>query len=147
MKSPALNVRGFILSQGLDDGWPVFVGTEPSVGDNVITVYDTGGTHANADGEYDDPTIMVRVRARDYSAGYNAATRIKRELLALKNAYFGGFIYTGFWLLSDISRTHRDDNLREIFTVNFRAMREPEPTVTGITWDGGVTWDNGVYWL
>ena len=106
-------------------GWGIFVGKEPVSPDTCITVYDTGGTMGNPDGEMYDPTIQVRVRTHVYPDGYSKAAQIRDLLILPTSFYSDNWLYTGVWLVSDVAKIGTDDNGRELFTVNFRLMRQP----------------------
>lgn len=104
--------------------WPVFVGTRPPDPSNAVTVYDTGGNQANADVPLYDPTIQISVRSVEYFAGYDKASEIRDALILPTSCTLSGWFYTGFWLISDVAKIGRDDNNRELFTFNLRAMRQ-----------------------
>lgn len=121
-RSPAMDIAALIRDS--ESGWTVYEGNEAPSPDNAVTVYDTGGGQANADGPLYDPTIQVRVRSLSYATGYTKALAI-RDLLMIRTArIIGSWHYTGFWLISDVAKIGRDDIDRELFTVNFRLMRE-----------------------
>lgn len=147
MDSAAMHVAQYLVSVGLvtiptvpqpgirlrapddmvlnsNDGWQCFVGTRPPEPNNAVTVYDTGGTQANADGPLYDSTIQVSVRAVEYFPGYSLAMAIRDALMIPTAREIDGWHYTGFWLISDVAKIGRDDNNRELFTVNFRTMRQ-----------------------
>lgn len=125
-RSPAMDIADLIRTNEAE-GWTVYTGNEAPSPDDAITVYDTGGGQANADRPLYDPTIQVRVRSREYADGYTKALAI-RDLLMIRTARdIGIWHYTGFWLVSDVAKIGRDDSDRELFTVNFRLMRERQP--------------------
>jgi hypothetical protein len=69
--------------------WPVFVGSEPEEPDNVLTVYDTVGTHDGKEmfgGEtYRHHGIQVRARGRNYADCYARLNRA--QTLMSETAY------------------------------------------------------------
>lgn len=128
MLSPAEHVAGHLASLALgalaDQGeWGIFVGTEPTRPDSSITIYDTGGTQVVV--PLEDPTIQVRIRSHSYTDAYAKAHAIRNALLVPTARILDGWLYTGFWLISDIAKIGRDDNNRELLTINFRLMRQP----------------------
>ncbi len=107
-----------------------FVGTEPELptAELTVTAYDTGGAATENWAGYQDPTIQIRVRAVSYVAGYSKAEQIRDALVTPHGFIFNDWYYSGFWLISDVAHIGRDDRNRELFTVNFRLMREPVET-------------------
>ncbi len=145
MSSTAYHISQYLTAQALgayasQEPWGIFVGGEPNKPDDCITIYDTGGTHANADAQLWDPTFQVRVRSQRYMDAYTKAEAIRDLLLVRTAREIEGWHYTGFWLISDIAKIGRDGNDRELLTVNFRSMRQPienPPIVPGITFFDG----------
>lgn len=122
---PAVRIRTVEdMVASSSEAWRGFVGTEPTDPDNCVTVYDTGGAQATADVPLYDPTIQIRVRARNYGAGYSKALELRDALTGPTGFLLDGWHYAGFWIVSDVAKIGRDDNNRELFTVNFRAMRQ-----------------------
>lgn len=127
MASPAMLVRQYLIAATvLQDvsgtTWPSFYGTEPASPDQCVTLYDTGGLAANPDGPYSDPLIQVRVRSHSYADGYAKAEAVRDALILPTGHVIDGEIFK-FWLTSDVAKIGSDDNNRELFTINFRAMR------------------------
>lgn len=122
--SAAHDVSLYVASLGLGT---VYVGAEPAnhAATLLTTIYDTGGTPTENWAGYQDLTLQVRATASSYVAGYDRCADIRDALIAPTNADFGDWRYTGFWLISDVAHIGRDDRNRNIFTVNFRLMREP----------------------
>lgn len=133
MSSPAYHVAQYLDSQGIGsldsgDDWRLFVGAEPVDNAPSITIYDTGGGESNADGPYYANTVQARIRCASYMDGYNKAIDVRNALVVPTSKEIGVWLYTGFWVVSDIAKIGRDDANREIFTINFRTMREELPT-------------------
>jgi len=126
MTSPSLHIKQIIEDSKITT-MPLFIGTSPAIPAQNITIYDTGGTNANAEFQHDDVTFMIRVKAKLYADGYNTAYAIKRLLLGLTGWQTDGWNYAGFYLVNDVIRIGRDSDDLEIFTVNFLTMREPAP--------------------
>lgn len=130
-------------------GMSPFIGTEPDIDGDVLTFYDTGGAADNADGNFETVTVMARVKSKDYAKGYELCRKLIRLLAWPTLRVEGSWIYTGVWLLNGPSRIERDAAGREIFTVNFTVMREPDTRgglSSGGLWAGGVAWAGGVTW-
>jgi hypothetical protein len=103
----------------------IFIGKEPPNPETVITIYDTGGAMGNPDASMFDPVIQIRVRAHSYADAMEKSEQVRDELVLNRSRIIGDFLYTGFWLISDVAGIGRDDNDRELFTTNYRLMREP----------------------
>lgn len=131
MKSPAhelaLHLATFpaIGAWAASTGWAIAVGMEPKSPDDAITLYDTGGAPYFADAYLSTPTIQVRVRTRDYRAGYEKHEDILAILSAIQNQQIGDSYVLGIWLTSDIMSIGREDNDRFLFTANYRLERQP----------------------
>lgn len=123
MSSPAKQIRDVLTATGLY--WPIYVGSEPTLPDNCVTLYDTGGSYANQDAMLSDPALQIRVRSFSYMDGYEQCAAIRDALIVPRSFQADDWIYTGFWLTMDISKIGRDDADRELFTCNLRAMRQP----------------------
>lgn len=131
-RSPAHDVAVWLNDQGgvgqfpyVSGDWSISVGTEPAQPEQAITLYDTGGGVDQPDAQFYDPTMQIRVRAKGYPEGFDKATQI-RDLLILPTAkIIDAFLYTGFWIFTDVAMIGKDDNDRCIFTFNLRLMREP----------------------
>ncbi len=88
--SPADVIAQVLIDLGVatdpTDGlsWPVFVGSEPTAPDNVLTVYDTDGVqHGRSmiDGEIQEHFgFQVRVRATTHKVGFQKAFDVRRQL-------------------------------------------------------------------
>lgn len=129
-RSPAHDIAVLLNDNGYGTfpysaGWGIAIGTEPSRPDDVITLYDTGGGVDQPDAELYDPTMQVRVRSRSYTDGYTKASDVRDFLILPTSREVGNFLYTGFWIFTDVAMIGRDDNDRFVFTFNLRLMREP----------------------
>lgn len=126
--SCARDICLFIQSEGFATlGTDMFLGNEPEAQNDALTltVYDTGGEQGESYVGYQNPTIQIRCRAVVYTTGYAKLVQIRDRLLQTYGFDYSGWHYTGFWLISDIAKIGSDDQNREIFTINFRLMREP----------------------
>lgn len=86
--------------------WPVYVGDEPDLPDNVITIYDTAGVlHGREMNESEMlgmQGLQFRVRARTYPLGYEKISALAQEadLLYFRTVTIGAQTY----LIHDIKR-------------------------------------------
>lgn len=106
-------------------GTTLFVGTEPPLPNDCMTVYDTGGSISESMFQMYEQTIQIRSRSVLYLNGYDILSEARDALILPTSFEFGGWHYTGIWLVSDIAKIGRDERNREILTANFRLMREP----------------------
>lgn len=131
MNSPAHDTAMFLgrcwgFGQfGGSGSWPIYVGREPRVPDNVVTVYDTGGGPAVKVPDLRDPTVQVRVRGDDYSNAWAKANQAY-EFLTQEIGYpiDEGLILS--WLaLGDINYIGREEEKdRPLFTLNLSVLRD-----------------------
>lgn len=131
--SVAADLAAYIVSLGGwtlggSGDWAVYVGEEPATPDNVVTFYDTGGAFANPEGQFQNPTIQIRVRSRDYLAGYTKAAALRDLLILPRDFIFGDWHYSGVVLTTDVAKIGKGPNNCNLFTVNFRLGREPYTT-------------------
>lgn len=129
-RSPAHDVAAWLSDNSYgtfpySSGWGIAVGTEPAKPERVVTLYDTGGGVDQPDAQLFDPTMQVRVRSRSYADGYTKASAVRDALILPTAREIGDFLYTGFWIFTDVAMIGKDDNDRCIFTFNLRLMREP----------------------
>lgn len=87
--SPALVIARLLIDLGLGSSynsnlaWPVFVGREPNLPDEVITAFDTAGRNLGslmAGEQQEVHGVQVRVRALRQDTGYVKARRIAVSL-------------------------------------------------------------------
>lgn len=112
---------------GGSTNWSVHVSREPMAPDNVVTVYDTGGT-AGPLIDLRHPTVQVRVRSSIYDAGWRkineAFEALSRPIsVSVPDATIIGWVPT-----SDAAFIGRDDHDRALFTANFEIMRDGAET-------------------
>jgi hypothetical protein len=129
--SAAYDIANYLASIGEGTvGTDLFVADEPAAPELAlcVTLYDTGGDLGQSYVGYQDPTIQIRCRAISYLTGYAKLEDIRDALVQSFGFDYGDWHYTGFWLISDIASIGRDENRRELLTLNLRLMREPLET-------------------
>lgn len=130
MNTPAKDTADYLVLSGVTEAfggstdWSVYVGREPLLPANVVTVYDTGGPTGPLI-DLRRPSVQVRVRSDDYEDGWVKANEILQTLVEP----FEGVSVTDakilMWeLSSDITFIGRDDHDRPLFTVNFQILRD-----------------------
>jgi len=110
-------------------GWGIYIGQEPDidVSEKVIVLYDAGGSPPNPKWLFEEPTVRIRIRGavQGYAAGYTKCVEIKDALLGLSPKTIATTRYVGIVQISDILFLNNDDKNRPLFSMLFRAMREP----------------------
>ena len=130
MNAPSIDIADLLIlsSSGLSfvQGTDLFIGQEPDIPDECITIYDRPGfAPENIIEVYDKPGFMVRIRGakKDYSGAYNNAQDIKEYLHKMADETINATRYIGIWAEGDANFIGYDDNNRPIFTLNFICHR------------------------
>lgn len=111
---------------GASSGWGLYAQREPATPNDVVTVYDTGGSApALFDEDLRLPTIQVRVRSDNYDSAYGKQKEIFDVLTTIKGQDIEGSHYIGVWMTSDVLSLGPDDNGRYILTANYQIERGP----------------------
>ena len=123
--SPAHELALYLEAEGVGTfAEDIHVSREPASPDNVVTLYDTGGSApANYDIELRQPTIQVRVRHTSYTDAVAKQEEIFEILNAIKTQVIGANTYLGAWMTTDILSIGRDDNDRHLLTANYQVQR------------------------
>jgi hypothetical protein len=130
MKSPADDMADYLQTQGHGSrrnasGWCISVGTEPAVPATTITLFDTGGSGPDTDQlDIFNPTFHVRVRSNTYPEGYSKIYAIMQTLVHAPVVTLSGSRYAFIAAETDILSIGKDENDKEIFTANYRALRQ-----------------------
>lgn len=121
----AYNVGTFGNGGGISGGWPIFIGSEPDMPNDCITLYDTPGTAPNPKWLLDYPRFMARVRSHSYEQGFAKAEELKGALLGLPSQDINGIRYVGIYVVTDTYFLQADGKGRSIFVNTWRTIREP----------------------
>ncbi len=114
---------GLVFTQNL------FVGREPIIGDNCVTVFDTSGRPPAltlSGGQYNYDAVQVRVRNNDYQTAFNLAHAIVDSLHGRTRESWNGTLYTLITCQSPPALLDWDDNNRARFIINFETQRRKE---------------------
>lgn len=131
MSAPSHELAIYLDAQGVGTlggttGWRLQANLEPSTPDQVITLYDTGGSAPRLyDDELRQPTIQVRVRGNNYADAYAKQEEVFDILNAIINQDIEDHFYVGVWMQTDIIQIGPDDNNRPRLTANYSIEREP----------------------
>lgn len=127
---------GFGVAAPASSGWPVYVGSEPTSPDEVITIYDTAGVTNGRDmvvGERSEHRgLQLRFRAGDYLTGYVKASAVADALdkqTGKVTVTIGATTYT-IWTVvrrSDVISLGRkvDKSQRDVFVLNATISVDP----------------------
>jgi hypothetical protein len=106
----------------------LFVGDEPDLPDNTVTIFDTpGGPPLLCYYEtpiYDYTTIQVRVRNNSYLNGWDMINDIKNFLHGKDNEIVNNTDYQVIVCVGEPFLLDRDENNRFRFVVNFDVQRK-----------------------
>lgn len=121
-----------ILEYYLDDSsgatlFDISVSREPSEPNNVITIFDTPGfppqlTYDRTE-KYEYPSVQIRVRADNYSDGYQQALAIRDALHGRANETWNGVYYSVIYCVNGPALLDYDKNQRPRFILNFNIQR------------------------
>ncbi len=116
-------------SLGLTFATDLFVGKEPDLPDNCITIFDTPGSppdlNYDSDNKYFHPSVQIRIRNNHYLNGWNLAQDIVDLLHNRAHETWNGSNYTVIACLGDPMLLDWDQSGRCRFVVNFDFQRQP----------------------
>lgn len=110
--------------------WGIFVGSEPSQPDNVITVYDVPGVVQKTMSEpnhFFQSGFQVRVRSRDYLTAHAKTEECRKALDRIGKFEKDGIWYDNVTMDDEPLPLGEDNNNRRIFVVNGTAYRQEKP--------------------
>jgi len=126
MISPAKDIAQLISDAGYGTlGTDLFLNHEPNLPNDIVTVFDTGGSSPEPAIQLYKPTVMVRARGgpSDFDEAYAKLESIKLALHAEFDVTVNGSRYLQILAMGEIQQLGRDGNNRPQFTLNFRLMR------------------------
>lgn len=106
-------------------GTSLFKSYMPESPDACISVLDTGGLEPSIDIPVTNPTFQVFIRSTTYSAGRNQLDSVRSVLHKQMNTQLvpNGIYFYYIFAISDGGHIGRDDNGRDMFSINFRCKR------------------------
>jgi hypothetical protein len=132
MNAPSLDIRHFLEGFGDSSGLDVtfatnlFIGKEPTLPKNCITIFDTPGfapmLGLDTQG-YEYPSIQIRVRNTKYLDGWNIINGIKDALHGQAQIVIGTTLYSVIYCSSGPAHLDWDDNGNARFICNFNLQR------------------------
>lgn len=94
----------------------VYVGSQPTAPDNVVTIYNSGGFPRLLSGSFiEEPTVQILVRNSSYTTGETVCQTVKDALHGKSTTKIMVIQQMG-----DIQDMGRDSNGRQEFSLNFR---------------------------
>ncbi len=124
MNSAAFDIQQQLIDQGVLV--PIFVNSEPTKPNEVITIYDTAGDPPNPKWLLDTPEIQIRSRSKDQAIAYSNLRDIRDRLLGISQFAEGSSFYIGIWAKDDIGYIGQDESNRSLLTINLRLVRQPD---------------------
>lgn len=125
MKAPSVDIKDILIADTtLVFGTDLFIAVEPDSPDNIVTIYDSGGSPPDFI-RYRRPTVQIRCRNTDYSSGWNQINNVVNTLEAVASRTVGAdsTYHTTWWLESDIIFLEQDDQDRYLFSANLQGHR------------------------
>jgi hypothetical protein len=117
-------------SLGLVFASNLFIGKEPSMPYNSVTIFDTPGfpdelllSGSENGNSYQYPSIQIRVRNTNYVAGSTLIQNIKGSLHGRANETWNGTLYSLIACSSGPALLDWDDNSNARFIINFNVQR------------------------
>jgi len=132
MNAPSFDTKDMLEADGDSSGFgfiygsDLFIGTEPTMPKDCVTIFDTPGfapyLGLTSKG-YEYPSIQVRVRNKKYIDGWNLIENIKDSLHGRSHETWNGTLYTIIYCTSGPALLDRDDNGNFRFICNFNLQR------------------------
>jgi hypothetical protein len=104
----------------------LFIGKEPALPKNSVTIFDTPGFPPYlglSDVGYEYPSVQIRVRNTNYQDGWELIERIKNALHGRNHEIWNATLYTVIYCSSGPTPLEWDDNGNIMFVVNFNLQR------------------------
>ncbi len=130
MNAPSIDIKDLLVddsSLGLTFASNLFVGIEPKMPKNSVTIFDTMGfppemVLQGASG-YEYPSIQIRVRNCEYLDGWKLANDIKDSLHGRAQGYCNGTLYSLISCVGGPAFLDVDDTGNSRFIINFNLQR------------------------
>lgn len=93
---------------------------------NSMVLLDYSSTpelYMNPTEKYENPSVQIKVRALNYTEGWNFCESVKNSLHGRANEPWDGALYTLITCLNGTMFTHQDENQRIHFVLNFNMQR------------------------
>jgi hypothetical protein len=129
MNAPSMDIKDMIEAQsslGLIFAANLFIGKEPSLPYNCVTIFDTPGFPpqrllTGKGIEY--PSVQIRVRHTKYVSAWNTIDSIKNLLHGRAQETWNGTLYSSIFASSDSGLLDWDDHENVRLFINFDIIR------------------------
>lgn len=111
----------------------LFVGKEPTTPVDTVTIFDTSSIPPKLgfnNDIYEQPSVQIRVRSKDYQTGWNLIDSIKNTLHGRGNETWNSTFYTVIYCASGPAMLDWDENSRARFICNFQMQRRENLNVS-----------------
>ena len=133
MNSPSEDIKDMLVadsSLSLTFATDLFIGREPTLPKNCVTIFDTAerapqltlGGKDNTE-NYFYPSIQIRVRNIDYRDGWDLIQDIRTSLHGRAQETRNGTLYSVIYCASGPALLDWDENNRVRFIINFNIQR------------------------
>ncbi len=133
MNAPSIDIKDMLVAEsslGLEfdvaASRNVFIGKEPPNPDNTVTIFDTPGFPPYmglTDTGYEYPSVQIRVRNRDYRAGWDMINDIMQTLHGRAHETWNNALYEVIYATNNPALLDWDDNGRVRFIINLNLQR------------------------
>lgn len=131
-KSPAHNIAELIeeVFDSLDLGTNLFVSKYPDKPNNVVTVFDSGGSEQDPINPIVNTRIQVFVRNEEYDKGYELCRQIQVLLESIPQVNFdNGDKLIGVWSTSSIVSVGTDELNNSMLSSNYKVIINTTKTI------------------
>jgi hypothetical protein len=128
MNAPSDDIKDMLVAGGLGLTFAtnLFIGKEPSLPRNCVTIFDTYGFPPDLglkDQGYERPSIQIRVRNISYKNGWALTQNIKDSLHGRSHQTWNGTLYSVIYCSSGPALLDWDENGNARFIINFNLQR------------------------
>ena len=131
MNSPSEDLKDILVadtSLSLVFASDLFIGAEPTIPKNCVTIFDTPGgppqlTLAGKGENFYYPSVQIRVRNTSYVTGWALIQNIRTSLHGRAQETWNGTLYSAIFCSSGPAMLDWDENSRVRFIINFNIQR------------------------
>jgi len=129
MNPPSEDFKDMLAAESgisLTFGTDLFIGREPALPDNCVTIFDTMGSKPDLTLDQlslYNPSIQIRVRNLSYVTGWALIQSLADALHARAQETWNSTLYSVIYTASGPAMLHWDDNNRVVFIINFNIQR------------------------
>ena len=126
MRPCSFDVMDVITDQLSTDGWQIYIGSEPDLPGNIITIYDREGDIIQSHNRHlwRGERIQILIKGLDYETTYAKMIEIQNLLIFIEPFMHEGSVYKGFVNFGTPYQLGLDDKRRSTWSINFKVFRE-----------------------